>query len=105
MDRLTGSERSAGNTDGRYSLRPIDAGSAGVFAATQKECEQIAGAPRASLRRSTSSLSVVLCHDLIFGWHALRYSEGRAFSGQPSRTPFGVPQGVPPDLLENRAVQ
>src|SRR5439155_130407 len=29
------------------------------------------------------------------GWHALRYSEGRAFG---CLTPFGVPQSVPPNL-------
>ena len=33
---------------------------------------------------------------LIFGWHALRYSEGRAWFPQ-LRTPFGVPQCVPPN--------
>src|SRR5260370_24164892 len=32
----------------------------------------------------------------VFGWHALRYSEGRAHSRVLS-TPFGVPQGMPPN--------
>jgi WD40 repeat protein len=31
----------------------------------------------------------------VMGWHALRYAEGRAVDS----TPFGVPQGVPPERL------
>src|SRR6516165_6300812 len=47
-----------------------------------------------------------LCVIIFFGgspsarwrWHALRYSEGRAY-GPLLSTPFGVPQGVPPNAI------
>src|SRR5205809_1135643 len=57
-----------------------------------------AGFRTRSVRRT---LVLVLCQLGELGWHALRYSEGR----EPLPTPFGVPQGVPPDGLRTRSVR
>ena len=50
---------------------------------------------REALQRTASGPSTL---SFRVGWHALRYSEGRAELRKPC-TPFGVPQGVPPDAL------
>src|SRR6516225_12132142 len=43
-------------------------------------------------------------HRVANGWHALRYSEGRGESTATRRTPFGVPQSVPPIVIDDSRV-